>query len=199
MDGDREVHPVLQREGDRVGDHGLARVHRHGRMAVERELDGRRLVDLRGRAHRLGHGDFHAQDVRRIRVEQVRQVQPEGFSADGHLHDLPEGVPGEAGLRRTVVRFGDLQGRGPGGDPVARLRESGGQARREGEHEQESFHRWGGLLGKRLGLTMIGSPASSCCGMPSRSDWMLRKRSESMGVRSGSTPAGSGRPEKVWK
>ena len=142
---------------------------------------------------------IHAENLRRIRVEQVRQVQPEGFSADGHLHNLPEGVPGEAGLRRTVVRFGDLQGRGPGGDPVARLRESGGQARREGEHEQESFHRWGGLLGKRLGLTMIGSPASSCCGMPSRSDWMLRKRSESMGVLSGSTPSGNGRPEKVWK
>ena len=135
--------------------------------------------------------------LRRIRVEKVRQMQADGLSADGHLHDLPEGVRGQAGLRRAVVRFGDLQGGGPGRDPVAGLRESGGEARREGERQQESLHGYGLL--KRLMETMMGLPSSSCCGMPSRSERRTRKMSESMGVRSGSTPSGSGRPEKVWK
>ena len=172
MDGDREVHPVFQREGDRIGDNRRPGGHQHERASVEGQADGRVFVNLRTGAHGLGHGDLHPENLRRIRVEQVRQVQPEGFSADGHLHDLPEGVSGKAGLRRTVVRFGDLQGRGPGRDPVARLRGNGGKARHEGEREEESLHHCGLL--KRLGIRMMGSPASSCWGMPSRSDWMLR-------------------------
>ena len=172
MDRNRQVHPVLQREGNRIGYDGGARGHRYGRAAVEREPDGCPFNDFRTRAHRLRHGDFHTQDVRRVGVEQVRQMQPDGFSADGHLHDLAEGVSGQAGLRRPVVRFGNLQGRGPGRDPVACLGGHGGEARREGEHKQESLHHCGLL--KRLGIRMIGSPASSCCGIPSRSDWMLR-------------------------
>ena len=187
MDRDGEVHPLGELEADRVGDGFRAGRHREGARSAESQLNGGSGDDLRARAHRLGAGDLHAQDFGLVLVEQVRKVQTQGLAPDRHLDDLTETVVREAGCGRIVVRLGDLQGRGPGGDPVAGL--CGGAADKRGCQrygEEYLFHRLSespvkpgmtchlNYCGRRghLGLRMTGRFCSSWTGIPSRSDWI---------------------------
>ena len=121
MDGDGEVHPVFQLEFHRVADGDAARSHRHAGISAEGEGDGSSFLDGRAFAHRLRDGNLDAQDFRRRFIVEVGQVEAQFRAADGYLYDLAERVSGEAGLRRKVMGFSDLQGSGPSGHPAAVL------------------------------------------------------------------------------